>query len=313
MLPLVSILIPCYNAEQYLTETLDSCISQDYSNIEVIFVDDGSSDNSYQIAKRYESDKVKVYKQENSGACRARNLAFEKSSGEYIMYLDADDLMTNNKVSEQIRCTILSNTDEVIFCRWTKFEQKINNVAIERQIVDHDYDNGVELLLDLLNGAMIPISCWLVHRDLIAKCGSWNESLRINQDGEYFARILLLASVVKFTYIPVSYYRIGVSNSITRQKMNENKGRSLLDSYMSIAKHLFKVENSNRTKRAIASNLFSVAYQYSLYPKLYKEAKVTCVNLGVKVKVNIGGNVFRRLCRVFGSWNLLEIRKLVIK
>jgi glycosyltransferase involved in cell wall biosynthesis len=79
---LVSILIPCYNSEKYISKTIESCLSQTYKNIEVIIVDDGSTDNSYQIAKSYESDRIKVYKQKNSGACRARNYAFELSRNE---------------------------------------------------------------------------------------------------------------------------------------------------------------------------------------------------------------------------------------
>lgn len=93
MSPKVSILIPCYNSERFVAETLDSCLAQTYRNIEIIVVDDGSTDNSFAIAKSFESNIIKVYRQDNSGACAARNYAFRKSSGEYIVYLDADDIL----------------------------------------------------------------------------------------------------------------------------------------------------------------------------------------------------------------------------
>ena len=94
MTKLVSILIPCYNAEKWLGETLDCCLRQTYKNIEVIFVDDGSTDNSLAIAREYEKkdNRIHVFAQPNSGGCRARNVVFEHSTGDYIMYLDATDL-----------------------------------------------------------------------------------------------------------------------------------------------------------------------------------------------------------------------------
>ena len=102
--PLVSILIPLYNAEVYIAQTLDNCLAQTYPNIEIIVVDDGSTDGSLVIAQRYEAehDNIKVLTQPNSGATRARNLAFEHAKGEYIQYLDADDLMSSNKIASQM-------------------------------------------------------------------------------------------------------------------------------------------------------------------------------------------------------------------
>lgn len=103
--PLVSILIPCYNSESFLAETLACCVNQTYPNIEVVVVDDGSSDGSLQIAKSWESrhENIHVYSQLNRGAASARNLAFKKSKGDYIMYLDADDLISLNKIEDQIK------------------------------------------------------------------------------------------------------------------------------------------------------------------------------------------------------------------
>ena len=102
--PLVSILIPCYNSEAYLAETLKCCVNQTYPNIEVVVVDDGSTDGSLKIAHQWKGvhENICVYSQQNLGAASARNFAFEKSRGEYIMYLDADDLISLNKVEKQV-------------------------------------------------------------------------------------------------------------------------------------------------------------------------------------------------------------------
>ena len=90
--PLVSILIPCYNSEKWLAETLESALAQTWQNKEIIVVDDGSSDGSLSIAQKFSSSKVAVISQKNRGASSARNLALGKAQGDFIQYLDADDL-----------------------------------------------------------------------------------------------------------------------------------------------------------------------------------------------------------------------------
>src|SRR5687768_14457984 len=102
MQPLVSIIIPAYNAERFIKETIMSALRQSWPSKEIIVVDDGSSDLTYKIAKSFENDGVKLFTQPNSGACAARNKGFNESSGRYIQFLDADDLMASNKITEQM-------------------------------------------------------------------------------------------------------------------------------------------------------------------------------------------------------------------
>ena len=92
--PLVSVIVPVYNMDAYLKETLDSILSSDYSNFEVIIMDDGSTDNSLKIAQDYAShdSRVKVYSQPNAGACAARNHAISLAQGEYILPVDSDSV-----------------------------------------------------------------------------------------------------------------------------------------------------------------------------------------------------------------------------
>ena len=198
-LPKVSILIPCYNAEKYISQTIQSCIKQDYSNIEIIIVDDGSIDDTLKIALQYESHNIHIYHIINSGACAARNYASKKSTGEYIMYLDGDDYMSPNKISCQVKLALMYNNDTIITCPWVKFTSDINELQLQKSYVYKDYTNSIDLLLDLLNCNMLIISCWLIHRNIIKRCGNWNELLTINQDGEFFARILLMGLPVMFT------------------------------------------------------------------------------------------------------------------
>ena len=100
---LVSILIPAYNAEKWVADTIRSAINQTWPNTEIIIVDDGSTDNTLAIAKTFESATVKVISQENTGSAEARNRALSYAQGDYIQYLDADDLLSADKIAIQMK------------------------------------------------------------------------------------------------------------------------------------------------------------------------------------------------------------------
>src|SRR5262245_17269465 len=91
--PLVSILIPAFNSERWIQESIVSALGQSWPNKEVIVVDDGSSDTTYEVAQAFESRGVKLISQPNRGAAAARNTAYAHSSGDYIQWLDADDIL----------------------------------------------------------------------------------------------------------------------------------------------------------------------------------------------------------------------------
>ncbi len=98
MKPLVSILIPAYNAEQWLGDTLKSALAQTWERKEIVIVDDGSTDGTLALARQFESDVVRVFTQKNQGAAATRNSAFAFSKGDYIQWLDADDLLVFSTV-----------------------------------------------------------------------------------------------------------------------------------------------------------------------------------------------------------------------
>ena len=117
--PLVSILIPCYNAEAWVEETIDSALNQTYQRKEVIVVDDGSTDRSVEICKRYESH-ITLEAGPNGGACRARNRALELASGELVQYLDADDILLPHKIATQVP-VCLANPRASVSCDRLEF------------------------------------------------------------------------------------------------------------------------------------------------------------------------------------------------
>jgi glycosyltransferase involved in cell wall biosynthesis len=111
---LVSVIIPCRNAESYISESIDSALHQSYSNIEVIIVDDGSTDASIEIIKCF-GNLVRLETIDHQGACAARNLGLQVSKGEYIQFLDADDVLLLNKIEVQLPY-LTSNQCDLVFC-----------------------------------------------------------------------------------------------------------------------------------------------------------------------------------------------------
>lgn len=313
--PKVSILIPCCNSEAFLQETLQSCVNQSYSNIEVILVDDGSTDNSLQIAKNWQKNysNIFVYSQPNAGVCRARNLAFEKSTGDYIMYLDADDIISPDKISAQIELLRGKANDVICTCAWDRFYSSTEEAQFPHLSVYHDYDNGVTLIEDLLNGGMFGVSCYLTHRSIIEKAGRWNEELTINTDGEFFFRVLANAGKVQFSNKGALYYRSSEMNSISRRKPTEKKGVSLLLSY-TLTENYLKRERmlTPRVRNGLVRAYQSVAYQYCQYNNIVQSAKKQARSVSRKnVESSDGGNLFKLMCKILGFWLMLKLKTIL--
>lgn len=112
--PLISIILPVYNAEKYIERALKSLINQSYKNIEILCIDDGSKDNSYNIIKEFKDERIKLFRQENSGPAKARNVGLSNSKGEYIMFCDADDWYETNMCELMLETIIKQNVDFVI-------------------------------------------------------------------------------------------------------------------------------------------------------------------------------------------------------
>jgi glycosyltransferase involved in cell wall biosynthesis len=107
----VSVVIPCYNCEKYITECLDSIVNQTYKNIEIILVDDGSNDDTLSIVEKYKN--IIVIKNTNKGVSNARNCGIYKSTGDYIIFIDSDDYIEKNAIKTMMDCMIKDNLDMV--------------------------------------------------------------------------------------------------------------------------------------------------------------------------------------------------------
>lgn len=169
------------------------------------------------------------------------------------MYLDTDDLISLNKIENQIKT--IKQGGEIAVCPWARFYDDIDDARYEIRITDGSYENGRELLIDMWNNAssvsMIACHSYLVSRELIAKSGGWNEQLTANDDGEFFARILLCCGKVLFAESAYAYYRTGRYSCMSRTISRRNV-ESHLESYRLHIKNALPIDSSIQMRRLCA-------------------------------------------------------------
>ncbi|MDE3084845.1 MAG: glycosyltransferase family 2 protein, partial [Verrucomicrobiota bacterium] len=194
MTPLVSILIPCYNAAPWLAQTLESALAQTWPNKEIIVVDDGSGDDSASIARTYADRGVRLISQENRGSSAARNHAWRNAQGEFFQFLDADDLINPDKISAQLSTLASRSAGTLASCAWGRFRNDPANAKFIDEAVFGDFSPIDFLALSARTGVMMHPSAWLVPHAVADRAGPWDEALTLNDDGEYFCRVLLASN-----------------------------------------------------------------------------------------------------------------------
>lgn len=312
--PLVSIIIPIYNSENYIIDTLESCTSQTYKNIEVIVVDDGSKDKSYSTVANFISThpQIKLMKQKNGGASRARNLGLKHSNGDYVMYLDADDFMTKNKIENQIKkLHKINDPFAVAICAYEEFTDDEPTNIIQNRFYYHDNLSPRDLLIDIWSqGAMIPISCYLISKSMVSIIGDWDERLSLNDDGDYFSRVLMKASKVYFVEDCCFFYRRGHNSLSTTDIYSEAKLTSLLLSYKK-QKSILELEDNLKIRNALARN-FSIVLNSAKYgSKLYNEALAEIKALGQKAQIINPSSFVVFFVNLFGTELYLRIKNWI--
>lgn len=189
--PLVSIVIPVYNGSNYLSEAIESALSQTYKNIEIIVVNDGSKDDgkTEKVALSY-GNKIKYFKKENGGVATALNLGIEKMQGDYFSWLSHDDLYTNNKIEKQIE--ILSELDDkttIVTGGYVVVNSNGGYLYDVNPLLTHAKEKLENSIYPLLRGAIHGCAI-LIHKSHFERVGVFSTNLPTTQDFELFFRIL---------------------------------------------------------------------------------------------------------------------------
>jgi glycosyltransferase involved in cell wall biosynthesis len=311
---LTSILIPCYNASRWVAATLESALAQQDTPCEVILVDDGSDDESLHIARRYEARGVRIISQDNAGASAARNRALREARGDFIQFLDADDLLSSGKIAAQLAMLETCPPGTLATCSWGRFAKNPAHANFVDEAVFRDFAPLDFLLLGAKSGAMMHPSAWLVPRKVAERAGPWNESLSLNDDGEYFCRVVLASAGIAFCKKPDarSYYRSGLSGSLSRQR-GQRARASQFRSLELIGGHLLAAEDSARSRHAIAGQWRRFVHDFYPAPaNLIAEAEARAESLdGAKLGPPPMGPKTAALARLIGWRNTWRLKYLL--
>ena len=207
-LPLVSVIVPSYNMEEYIAETLDSVLNSTYGNIEIIVVDDGSRDKSLSIATRYAENNsgIKVFSQANSGVSVARNLALRESSGEYILPLDADDKIESEFIAAAVEAMERDSDVKAVTCRCVFF----GNREGEWNLPDFN-------LHKLATDNRLCASSMYRRSDAM-RAGGYNEEIIAREDWEFWISLLKNGGrVVKLPLVGF-HYRVRANSKRFRDR-----------------------------------------------------------------------------------------------
>jgi glycosyltransferase involved in cell wall biosynthesis len=260
--PLVSVCMPCHNAERYVGEAIESVLNQTYKNIELIVVNDGSTDRSGEILENYKARGVKVLTEKCGNASRARNRAVAESHGSYFQYLDADDVLEKQKIEQQMG-VLAENTGYLAFGRWGRFDHTIQDVKFSNDDQLREWSPVEWLSLHCERHQMMHPAAWLISRDLIERVGPWNENLTLNDDGEYFARVVALSKGLKCVPEAISFYRTNWNPSLSKIR-GRKAFQSHFESLVGTAAALLGLEKSLGTQKA-AADMFQ-RFIFEIYP-----------------------------------------------
>ncbi|MBU5485766.1 glycosyltransferase [Clostridium sp. MSJ-11] len=263
----ISIIVPVYNVEKYLKECIDSLLDQDFKGqYEIVCVNDGSTDNSLEILKEYENinDKIVLVNQKNKGLSGARNAGFKNSKGKYVMFLDSDDYLKNNKVLSLIYDEIeKNNLDFVIADFEYDYEDKTKNYRKKRsESIKNKVMNGIEFYDLGIKTKSIMSVVWnkLYRKDFLEQKNLHFYEGIIYEDMEFTPRAYYLAKRIKYIDEVIVMYRQREGSIMS--DINIKK----LDNYLLVAESLSQFNKDYNSKVLHNSELY-------MYVTLIKKLK----------------------------------------
>lgn len=305
MKQLVSILIPAFNAQNWIRGCIESALAQTWPWKEIIVVDDGSRDSTLKIAESYASPDLYVTTQDNCGASAARNRALSLAQGDYIQWLDADDLLAPDKIFRQLEGAEPGISSRILLSgAWGRFHERPENSKFVPNMLWENLDPKEWLYRKIDGNLWMAIESWLVSRRLTEMAGPWNESLSLDDDGEYFCRVLFNSSRIHFIPGSRCFCRrdnFGLSHNLN---LNNQKLDSMEFSLFSSIRTIRTMEESQRTRDACLKLLNRLAIYY--YPErldIYRKMQSMAAELGGQINPPRLRPKYQLIQKIFG-WRI---------
>lgn len=280
--PLVSIIVPSYNVEKYVGACVDSVLKQEYQNWECILINDGSSDDTLEIIKSFETKdrRFQVFTQENAGLSATRNRGIEISNGDFLFFLDSDDLLSSDAIS-----TLVSSVDNNDIVTGITVTSKITGDIISKisplyppKEGDITFaNNHFEVLTKAMESALTPVAQnRLYSKEFIDKNNLRFKNGILHEDELWFFETMLLAKNVKFVNHETYFYRTDNENSITSKLSDRN-----LESYISVLEEVYE--------KYIKKQNLDIAKWYNVY------LKKLFLDFAIREREKLSDEVIRKL------------------
>ena len=306
-----SILMPAFNAENTLKATLQSCIAQGADVIEdIIVVDDHSTDGTqsafHEIANQHPEFNWRLEASPRKGACSARNHALEVSTGQFIQWLDADDILGPGKIATQLG-RLKTHPKALVTSPFRPFagNPKTGCISDPRDWKLSTRQSSTDWMAQ--DPMCIP-ACWLGSRELMIKAGPWDESLLVNQDGEFFCRVIAESKEVLFDdSVEVFYRREGGGVS----RFTAEKADSLWRSIESMESIAFGLENSERMRQMISNRIqhfIYTAYPHAKATRKKAQLKLSTLPAPTVANPNAVSLLSKFVCTLLGWRALTQLR-----
>lgn len=266
----ISVVLPVYNCEKYIDRCIDSIINQTYKNFEIILVNDGSTDNSLNLLKKYKKKdkRIILIDKKNEGVSVARNIAIDRSSGDYITFVDADDYLEKDALETMIN---LIKKEKVDILRTTYYKIKNDSIKFEKIIYNGKIKltplNKEKIIESILNQSL---HCYLwillIKRDVIIKNNIFFEKeLYVHQDIDYYLSLIINSKTIYFSDKLTYYYVYNESGSKNLENARRNIISNINLSYILVEKLGYNYYN--------LINILSLNLIFMYFSPLYKNNK----------------------------------------
>lgn len=304
--PLVSVLIPVYNTEEFIHDCINSVINQTYYNIEILICNDGSNDHSYEILKKdFDDNRITLSTNtQNMGKVYTINKLLDQAKGEYISFLDSDDLYDPHKIEYQLNFLRKNRSYGLVGSSYYRIDEY--GAVTSEYILDYDHEEIVDSILNF-NGSRVLCGSVMCKRKLALSVGGYRKYFdKINgEDLDFVARILNVAKG-KSLEIKLYYYRYR-SNSLTRRVYFTGSERHSLE----IVAFLFRQRLVNNGKDSLNSEIFGLQDFENELNAIYKK-NPKLLHRKISFDLALNKNYIRSLKYLLKGLSIIEIKKSLI-
>jgi glycosyltransferase involved in cell wall biosynthesis len=291
-MPAISVIIPCYNSEQYIERAIESVLKQSFKDYELILVDNNSTDRTGVILQNYANANphfIKVFHEPRLGAPFARNKGLSEANGEWLQFLDSDDEILPDKLKNQFELTKKDVKIDVVVGSFYELREGIN--GLNKKIIQVKPGNLWE---DLLKSNLGKTSSILWKKDAVIAAGGWNETISSSQEYDLLFRMLQNGINIYYSSIPQTNHYV-VKNSISRSD-NDERMMDILNNYISLRINIknyliSKGEYSKKMEHAFCTSIYSKLNNYKNRFPSYVEKKRMDLNLKLPLQFTISNKL----------------------